>query len=123
MLRSFLLCYSVSMARRRKINTPRLDDDWVVTTNMRINGRNVSPGTELKIKGVRGRFRFIKHVLTPAGAEWIDVWGGPKGGETWRSFRPDMVKTVHYKNQTVGNLAVEYKQKQKAKKEEETKND
>jgi hypothetical protein len=34
-----------------------------------------------------------------------------------------MVKTVHYKNQTVGNLAVEYKQKLKAKKEEETKND
>lgn len=107
------------MAKKRKFDTPRLDADWVITTHMQINGRNVSPGTELKIKGVRGRFRFIKHVVTPAGAEWIDVWGGPKGGETWRSFRPDMVKTVHYKNRTTENLAVEHKAKIAAKKEEQ----
>jgi hypothetical protein len=105
------------MVRKNKINTPRLDDAWVVTTEIQINGRNVSPGTELKISGERGRFRFIKHVKTGE-AEWVDVWGGTKGGETWRSFRPDRVKTVHYKNKTVENLAVEYKQKQRDKKEE-----
>jgi hypothetical protein len=105
------------MARKQKKTTPRLDDAWVVSTEIQINGRNVSPGTELKISGERGRFRFIKHVNTGE-AEWIDVWGGTKGGETWRSFRPDRVKTVHYKNKTVENLAVEYKQKQRSKKEE-----
>lgn len=106
------------MVRKQKKTTPRLDEAWVVTTDIQINGRHVSPGTELKISGERGRFRFIKHVVTDKGVEWIDVWGGNKGGETWRSFTIDRVKTVHYKNKTVQNLAVEYKQKQKDKKEE-----
>lgn len=99
---------------RKKLakETPRADADWVVTTYIQIHGRNVGPGTELKISGERGRFRFIKHVNTGE-TEWIDVWGGPKGSENWRSFRPDRVKTVHYKNQTVHNLAKEYKEKQK----------
>jgi hypothetical protein len=35
-----------------------------------------------------------------------------------RSFRLGQIKTVHYKNQTVGNLAVEYKEKKAAKKAE-----
>jgi hypothetical protein len=35
-----------------------------------------------------------------------------------RSFRAGQIKTVHYKNQTVGNLAVEYKEKRAAKKAE-----
>jgi len=44
------------------------------------------------------------------------IWGGPRGSEQWRSFRLDRVKRVHYKNQTVENLALEYKQKQVDKK-------
>jgi hypothetical protein len=105
------------MARKQKTKTPMVSDAWTIKEEIQINGRNVVPGTELKIAGERGRFRFIKHVTTDKGAEWIDAWGGPKGGETWRSFRPEQVKTVHYKNQTVKNLAVEYKQKQRDKKE------
>ncbi len=84
---------------------------------MQINGRNVVKGTELKIKGARGRYRFIKHVKTET-AEWIDVWGGPKGAENWRSYPLEAVKTVHAKNATVANLAKEYKQKLKDKKSE-----
>jgi hypothetical protein len=106
------------MARKQKKTTPRIDDAWEVSTEIQINGRKVSPGTELRISNERGRFRFVKYVKTPDQTEWIDVWGGTKGGETWRSFRPDRVKTVHYKNKTVENLAVEYKQKQRNKKEE-----
>jgi hypothetical protein len=105
------------MVRKHKIKTPMISDAWAVETEIQINGRKVSPGTELKISGERGRFVFIKFVDTGS-AQWLDVWGGTKGGETWRSFRLDQVKTVHYKNQTVKNLAVEYKQKQKDKKEE-----
>jgi hypothetical protein len=104
------------MARRQKIRTPRLCDAWEIKTEIQINGRYVYPGTELKIAGERGRFRFIKHVNTGE-VEWIDVWGGTKGSENWRSFRSDRIKTVHYKNRTDANLAVVYKQKQRDKKE------
>lgn len=107
------------MGRKRKSEepiAPRPNADWIYQTEIQINGRNVAAGTELKITGERGRFRFIRTVKTPNGNEWIDVWGGPKGAEQWRSFRLDRVKRVHYKNQTVGNLAAEYKEKLAAKK-------
>ena len=110
-----ILCH---MVKRNKVDTPKIDDAWVIKTEIQINGRHVSPGTELKISNQRGRFQFIKHVVTDKGVEWIDVWGGTKGGESWRSFRPDRVKTVHYKNKTTQNLASEYKQKMKDKKEQ-----
>jgi hypothetical protein len=107
---------------RRKASVPtgpRPNDGWTCLYEIQVNGRNVTKGTELKIRGVRGRFRFMKHVKTET-TEWIDVWGGPKGAENWRSFPLDMVKTVHVKNTTVGNLAKEYKQKMKAKKKAES---
>lgn len=109
------------MGRRRKIQEPlvaRPNAEWVYQTEIQINGRRVTPGTELKITGERGRFRFIRLVTTGDGKEWIDVWGGPKGAEQWRSFRQEKVRRVHYKNQTVENLAVEYKEKMAAKKAE-----
>lgn len=106
------------MGRRRsqEPSGPRPNDTWVCETSIQVNGRNVSAGTELKIRGVRGRFRFVKKVTTLT-TEWIDVWGGPKGAESMRSFRLDQIKTVHYKNQTVKNLAVEHKEKMAVKRE------
>lgn len=106
--------------RKTKKITPDLSAEWEKLNSIQINGRNVTLGTELKISGERGRFRFIKYVKTPQGAEWIDVWGGPKNCEQWRSFTLDRVKTVHYKNQTVQNLATEYKEKMTSKKEEQS---
>jgi hypothetical protein len=76
---------------------------WVVSTEIQINGRHIVPGTELKIRGRRGRFRFIKHVKTDT-TEWIDAWGGGKGAEQWSSFHPDRVHRVHVKMQTPANL-------------------
>lgn len=115
------------MPKKRKSEepeAPRPNAGWTYTTELQINGRNVAAGTELKITGERGRFRFIRVVKTPDGKEWLDVWGGAKGSEQWRSFRPDRVRRVHYKNQTIGNLAAEYKQKQADKRAElETDND
>jgi hypothetical protein len=107
----------MSKKKLREAENILLNKGWTVQTEVQINGRNVSEGTELKIRGVRGRFRFIKHVKTET-AEWIDVWGGPKGSENWRSFPLEMVKTVHVKNTTVANLAKEYKQKLRDKKSE-----
>jgi hypothetical protein len=110
------------MARKKKTErevnrVPGSIEKWIVNTEMQINGRYVEPGTELKIQGERGRFRFMKHVLAPNG-EWIDVWGGPKGAESIRSFRSDRVKRVHYKNMTDKAMAEEYKAKKAAIKEE-----
>lgn len=109
------------MVKRRKGSTPtgpKPNDGWIYLTEIQINGRNVTKGTELKISGERGRFRFVQHVTTNDGKVWIDVFGGPKHMETMRSFYPDRVKRVHYKNQTVANLAIEHKEKMAAKKAE-----
>lgn len=108
------------MSRKKKsavASGPRPNKDWVYETEIQINGRNVSKGTELKISGERGRFRFIQQVTTDTGKTWIDVWGGPKGCDAMRSFYLDRVKRVHYKNQTDANLALEYKEKKKVLKQ------
>jgi hypothetical protein len=109
------------MGRKRKQVGPSVpcpNADWVYVTEIQINGRNVSAGTELKIAGERGRYRFIRQVTTDKGVEWIDVWGGPKGSEQWRSFRAEKVRRVHYKNTTDKAMAAEYKAKKAAIKEE-----
>lgn len=100
------------MGRRKKTKAELSGPikDWEVSYEMQINGRHVEPGTELKIAGQRGRFRFIKHVASTA-SKWVDVWGGPKHQEQWRSFKPEQVKTVHYKNTSDKALAEEYKAK------------
>lgn len=95
----------------------RPNESWVYTTEIQINGRHVVKGTELKIAGERGRFKFMR-VVSTGKTEWVDCWGGSKGSEQWRSFSIEKVKRVHYKNQTVGNLAQEYKAKKKAIKEQ-----
>jgi len=46
------------------------------------------------------------------------VWGGPKNTPSWRSFNPDRVARVHYKNTTDQALAEEYKDKKRMMKEE-----
>lgn len=87
------------MGRRKKKVGNSIEEvhpDWVVSDEMQIHGRNVTPGTELSISSERGRFRFIKHVKTPT-AEWIDVIGGYKNYRMFRSFRVERVRTVHWK--------------------------
>jgi len=58
------------------------------------NGRKIEKGTALSIKGERGRFKFMRHITTDT-TEWIDVLGGKKGYEQWRSFYPDRIRVVH----------------------------
>lgn len=85
--------------RKSKVETPNLSADWVRTENYVANGRKIERGTEITIEGERGRFKFIRHVYNPrADVEWIDVVGGTKGLKELRSFRPERIKRVHYKN-------------------------
>lgn len=67
------------------------DKAWVVSHECRINNKVITPGTELSIKGQRGRFKFVKHVVN-GNYEWIDVVGP---GKESRSFGVQDVKTVH----------------------------
>jgi len=101
------------MPRRAKITPP---PDWIETTQTTVNGRLLTPGTEVSIRGERGRFRFIKRVERPErGLVWLEFWGGPKGAAQWRSFAPDRVRTVHRINKTDAAL-VEERQAAKRKK-------
>ncbi|CAB4128969.1 hypothetical protein UFOVP111_119 [uncultured Caudovirales phage] len=100
------------MARKRKITTPCLNDTWVYSTEIEINGRKVVQGTELKIKGERGRFLFHHHVDTGE-ATWVDVFS--KTG-AHRFFYPERIQVVHVKNKTDTNLAKLHKAKKVAAK-------
>jgi hypothetical protein len=92
------------MGRKKKElnNVQSAHPTWVVSDKIQINGRTVTMGTELSIRGESGRFRFIKHVKTPD-SEWIDVIGGKKNYEMWRSFAMENIKTVHRLNRTKQN--------------------
>jgi len=88
------------MARRKKETEPAAyPEGWVVSETCTVNGRNLMPGTEVSVRGQKGRFRFVKHVVN-GDKEWIDVMGGAQ----FRSFRPSEVRTVHRKNRTRENL-------------------
>lgn len=96
--------------KRNKKNVIAYPENWTVQTEIQINGRSVCVGTELSIRGESGRFRFIKHVVTPT-SEWIDVVGGKKGYSMMRSFGLDRVRTVHWKNKTMKNIVKERAEK------------
>jgi hypothetical protein len=100
------------VARRKPLPRP---PDWEESDVVTINGRTVGRGTELSIRGERGRFRFLKRVTRPErGVEWLDVWGGPRHYESLRSFYPERVKRVHRINTTPENLLAARKEGQSA---------
>ncbi|AXH46879.1 hypothetical protein I5G67_gp041 [Mycobacterium phage Aminay] len=62
---------------------------------VRINGRQLARGTEVSIRGQRGRYRFLYGERTDEGKVVLHFMGGPAGRERLRSFYPERVKTVH----------------------------
>jgi hypothetical protein len=75
-------------------------DGWSVSYEIKVNGRHVTPGTELSIDGGDGRYLFTKYVETAAGRRWIDA----KDSEgRFVSFKVDRVGTVHRINRTRAN--------------------
>jgi hypothetical protein len=93
------------MAKRRTKNERTFPEHWRVSTETTINGRRVTPGTELSIRGVRGRFRFVQYVEVEGGRSWVDVIGGPANYKLQRSFGVEQVKTVHRIAKTRENSA------------------
>lgn len=74
--------------------------NWHVSSSYQHGRQQLTPGRLLKIRGERGQFRFVRHVVTEPTdrrrkrAEWIDVVGGTAGVVMWRSFRPDRISRV-----------------------------
>jgi hypothetical protein len=99
----------VGAKKSNKKVIPNPNPSWVESDEIQINGRKISKGTEISIRGERGRFRFIKHVKTSK-SEWVDVVGGTKNVNMWRSFDVSRVKTVHRINRTAENLVKERKE-------------
>jgi hypothetical protein len=99
------------MPRKLKKNLPA---DWHEFDHAEANGRRITVGTEVSIRGERGRFRFLKRVVRDSGKEWLDFWGGPKGSENWRSFSAEQIRRVHRINTTDKALAAQYKAKKEA---------
>lgn len=91
------------MGRKRKSATALSSPTgWIKHETMKINGRILEKGTEFSVKGERGRFRFIAHVVTDK-TEWIDCIGGQKGYEMFRAFSPTNVRRVHVRQKTRSN--------------------
>jgi hypothetical protein len=94
------------MVRKKKtteqvIEAPSPTAHWVISHETTIHGRKLVKGTEISIKGERGRFNFVRHVYNPKiDSEWLDVVGGPVGYKTMRSFSLDKVRRVHNKVKT-----------------------
>lgn len=91
---------------RRKRVTSAPPEHWHIETEIKINGRHVhaarrdrngrqrEAATECKIRGQRGRYRFVKEVTTPT-TSWLDFIGPVGKAEQWRSFKHDQVVRVH----------------------------
>jgi len=90
------------VATRKPTKVPPPPEGWVIETEVKINGRSVTPGTELSITGVRGRCRFMRQVTTPTSC-WLDVMM-PEPHKIQRSFSPAKVRTVHRIDKTRENL-------------------
>lgn len=73
------------MARRKQAELVDIHaDDWV---------RDVSrAGQVVRIQGVRGTYKIVEEVLTEAGAEWVQLWGGAPGHGSYRFIAPDRIR-------------------------------
>lgn len=95
------------MARKKASKAPddRFDPSavWVVSDKCIVHGRRLTPGTEFRVDGERGRFLFLRHVANGE-KQWIDA-KSPQG--QFRSFRMERVKTIHIKKRLRGNTEEE----------------
>jgi hypothetical protein len=60
-----------------------------------VNGDVLVPGTEVSIRGKRGRFRYLRATTTGDGQLVFDFIGGTSGRERWHSFYPDRITRIH----------------------------
>lgn len=76
----------------RKHARPTVPASWHVAEVARVRGQVLTPGRGLRIRGQRGTFTFLRHVVnTDTGGEWLDV---RDANGAMRAFRVDAVTRV-----------------------------
>lgn len=75
-----------------KITRATVPAHWHVAEVARVRGQVLTPGRELRIRGERGAFAFVRHVANAhTGTEWLDV---RDANGALRAFRADRVSRV-----------------------------
>ena len=69
-----------------------------------IGRKTLVPGTEVSLRGKRGRYRFQYARKTSGGLDELTFVGGPSGREQFVSAYPDKVSRVHRSNTTPRNI-------------------
>jgi hypothetical protein len=84
---------------RKSKNLNTANSHWVISESLNIEGRlPLVVGREFRVKGERGRFRFLRAVYNPRNdKQWIDATHINKEKAQARSFSLDRVKVVHRK--------------------------
>lgn len=81
---------------RRRARIPEADrypEAWTVHYDYTPPGRaTLTAGTEFRVRGERGRFRFWRAVTTTTGDAWVDAFD-PRGST--RSICPQRITRVH----------------------------
>jgi hypothetical protein len=91
----------VEVSRKTKTVEPVIPAHWTVKNEVQVNGRWLRPGSEFRIRGERGRMRFIKHVTHKhSGLSWVECWDKERH---FRAFYVDRVATVHTRKMTREN--------------------
>jgi hypothetical protein len=76
------------------IPTIRCGKTTMSELKIKVKGKSIGPGTQVLIKGARGKFIFMYPTWSKEGRLSLTFIGGPRGHECWRSFYPDRVKKV-----------------------------
>lgn len=88
----------VQLEHARGCESPQLDAPSRMPLTYDVNRRTLVPGeTEVKVRGESGIFRYVGLSTSQAGNVSLAFYGGAKGRETIRNFRPERVRTVHRK--------------------------
>jgi hypothetical protein len=72
-------------------------EDWVVSTELELNGASVDANTEITFSNAHGRFTFVKHVKSST-SEWVDVRDSEG---RFRSFQVGRIVKIHQKPSVV----------------------
>lgn len=108
------------MARRRRAAMPAGQWqphvppvlDWIISEDYVHDGMTLTPGVEFRVEGEGlTRFRFLRHVSRPNGAEWVDCIGDCG----FRAFRPARIRKVYRDRKSTEALAAVHKAKVKAR--------